>query len=337
MLPFLSSILFAAIVAYIFHPFYERLNHKNQKRSWNALIISVVIVLLFTVPVFFLIKSVTSEVNQLYISAKTKLQGGAVGAEMLVECGKDETLICNLLRGVNRALRDPRVKDRVNVFLVNVLQFMSKATSEIILGVPKLFIGIAVSIFSTFYFLRDGKLLIGRLRRVIPLRLNHQEQLFSQLDNIVYAVVYGAFVIALIQGSLASIAYFIIGVPSPVFWSVITSFFALIPVIGTAPIWGLISASFVLLGIAQNDSVMITKGLSLAVYGVLVISTIDNFLRPSLIGERAKVHPLIILFGVFGGLATFGFVGFILGPIVLALFKTMFDMYEREALPHVRK
>jgi len=336
-LPFLSPIVFAALVAYIFYPLYQALNRRIKSKTLNAFIVSIFIILLFTAPVFFLIKTLTTEVNTLYIAAKMKLQGGAIGADIVVQCSGDNGFVCNLVRNVNVMIRDPQVKEYLNTFFASTLGFITQVTSDIILGVPRIILSILISILATFYFLRDGADLIKRLRKSVPLKLHHQDELFTQLDNVIYAVVYGALIIAVVQGSLGAIGFFFAGIKSPVFWGGIMSIFALIPFIGTAPIWGTAAVILLAIGLTQGDTAMIWRGAGLALYGALVISTVDNFMRPWLIGERARVHPLIILLGVFGGLATFGVIGFILGPIILAMGKTMYEIYETEEIPHRKR
>lgn len=151
--------------------------------------------------------------------------------------------------------------------------------------------------------------------------------ILSRLSEIVHGVVYGYLMIALIQGGLGALGFFIFGVTSPIFWGLIMALFALIPILGTGVVW--IPASLILFfdGMIQSSNWLMFKGVGLFLYGILIISTIDNILKPKLISEKAKVHPVIIMIGVFGGLLLFGPLGVIIGPLVLAMTQVVFETY----------
>jgi predicted PurR-regulated permease PerM len=141
---------------------------------------------------------------------------------------------------------------------------------------------------------------------------------------------YGNITIAIMQGILGAIGFMIFGVPSPILWGFVMVLFALIPYFGTAVVWLPAALNLIFSGYLQNNSSLTTRGIFLIVYGVLVISSIDNILKPKLIGAKANVHPILVLIGVLGGLSLFGFVGLFLGPMMLALLMTFIDIYEEE-------
>ena len=145
-----------------------------------------------------------------------------------------------------------------------------------------------------------------------------------------HAIVYGSIVVALIQGTLGGIGFWIVGIPSPILWGILMSLFALIPMVGTGIIWVPASLGMAAYGYLSGDTVMVWKAIGLFIYGVFVIAGIDNVLKPKIIGERAHVHPVIILLGVLGGLKFFGIVGFAVGPLILAIFITFLEIYEYE-------
>jgi len=140
--------------------------------------------------------------------------------------------------------------------------------------------------------------------------------------------------VAFIQGVLAGIGYFIFGVKSPVLLGVLTALAALIPVVGTAIVWGPTVIIYFFNAMASNDSTGIALSLGLLAYSIFPVSIIDNFIRPKIIGDKSKTHPILVLLGILGGVATFGFVGILLGPIIITLFVTFIDIYHEERLDH---
>ena len=163
--------------------------------------------------------------------------------------------------------------------------------------------------------------------KVLPIKPAHQEILVKSFKDVTYAVIYGHVIIALIQGTLGTIGFVILGVPSPIFLGSIMTITALIPYLGTAIIWLPTAIFMITSGLIQHSNSMVIRGIILLSFGALVISTIDNILRPKIIGSKADVHPLLVLFGVLGGLSMFGFIGIIIGPVILAACIVMIKLY----------
>ena len=149
------------------------------------------------------------------------------------------------------------------------------------------------------------------------------KNIFKQFNNLTYATVYGQFIVALIQGAVATVAYFLFGVGSPITWGLLTTFFALIPFLGTPIVWVPISLNLLI-------SAEIARGIGLLLVGIFIISTIDNLLKPRLIGKRASLHPVLVLIGVVGGLITMGLIGIIIGPLIISLLISFVEVYHKE-------
>ena len=162
------------------------------------------------------------------------------------------------------------------------------------------------------------------------MKIKHKRKVLKRLDDVMFAVVYGNLTVAVIQGFVALIGYFIFGVKNPILWGVLTVIGALIPFFGTATIWVPLSFFIFISGVLQNEIGLIWKSIGLFLYGTLLIATVDNFIKPYIIGDKANVHPLVILLGVFGGLALVGPIGLVVGPIILALFLTSLTIYLEE-------
>ena len=160
-----------------------------------------------------------------------------------------------------------------------------------------------------------------------------KKEINRKISNVIYAVIHGTIILALIQGVIAAIGYWLIGgMDAPIFWGLMTALTALIPIIGTAMIWIPASLILVINSIIMSDTSGLVRGIALFAYGALVISSIDNFLRPKIVGDRARIHPIIVLLGVFGGLVVFGLIGGIVGPLILALIVTFSGMYRQYVL-----
>jgi|KBSSwiStaDraftv2_1062776.scaffolds.fasta_scaffold666143_1 predicted PurR-regulated permease PerM len=167
-------------------------------------------------------------------------------------------------------------------------------------------------VFTMFYLFRDGDQIVRSLPRALPLSSKQSEALIKRTTEVVSASVYGVITIAMLQGMLGGVAFWVLGVPSPILWAVVLAFVCMIPIAGSFVVW--LPASIYLMFIGHW-----TKAILLSVWGALVISTIDNFLRPRLIKNQTKLHELFVFFSVLGGISMFGLLGIVMGPVVLAI------------------
>ena len=193
--------------------------------------------------------------------------------------------------------------------------------------VVKFLFGLMAGIFfvtlSIFYFYRDGPKVVKVMRELVPLSEADRDTVFGDIHGAIIAAVRGGLVTALVQGVLGFIIYLILGLRQPVLWASITALASFIPLIGTALIWVPIALWFVVDG-------EVGKALILAGYGVVVIASSDNLLRPILVGRHMEAHPLLLFFGILGGIATFGFAGIVLGPVAVAFINVTSRLLRRE-------
>jgi predicted PurR-regulated permease PerM len=175
-------------------------------------------------------------------------------------------------------------------------------------------------LFLMFFLFMEGKEITEKIRNHIPLRAKQKKELSNKFNSVIYASIYGMIVTAFVQGAVASLGFWIFGVESPILWGLVTIIVAILPFVGAALVW-LPSAVYKLfIGETFN-------GLGILFYGILIISTIDNLIRPSIIGSRAKIHPALVLLGVLGGIELFGFLGIIIGPLILSISTMFMDLY----------
>ncbi len=329
--PFLMSIVAGAILAFIFHPLYKWMLKRTGYKFIAAFTTAIIILLIITIPMVLLVNNLTKEMHYLYLTTKQQLSSG----EIIESRCYEDTFFCNTINNINELWRDEDIKNYLISRLNEILTFITKKFSEIIFSLPKLIIQLMVVLFTTYYVLKDGPELLKRTAHVLPLKVHHQDEIIKQFGDVTHAVIYGSFIVALVQGTLGAFGFWLFGIKSFLWWALVMTFFALIPFIGTWVIW--VPASFFtgISGYLQGETGLIWRGVGLFFYGLLIISTADNILKPIIVAGRARVHPLLILVGILGGLFVFGFIGLIIGPLVLAMLQTLLQIYERERKPHV--
>jgi len=199
----------------------------------------------------------------------------------------------------------------------------AEAVSNVVQFLFGLLAGIFFVTLSIFFFYRDGPAVTRALRELLPMADADRDAILGDIQGAINAAVRGGLVTALAQGVLGFIILFILGIEKPVLLACAMALASLIPLVGTAVIWGPIA-----IWLAIDGELM--KALILVGYGVLVIGMADNFLRPMLVGRHMEAHPLLLFFGTLGGIALFGFAGIVLGPVVVALLNVTVRLFRRE-------
>ncbi|KJR42700.1 Uncharacterized protein MCHI_001425 [Candidatus Magnetoovum chiemensis] len=317
--PFFTSILTAAILAVIFQrPYQFFLRRTKNRKALSSLLTSLLIVLLIVVPFLDLLTLVSSQINDIInrnvLSEKYDYHSFLAKIEVYLEkIPFIDTL--NLKEIVNPSV------------IMNGAKEAGKGALNIIGGVYRGIVGfifwIFVMFFSLYYFFIDGEMIVKKLIYLSPLTEEHEGKLIKSFVSIVRATLKGMFIIGIIQGVIGGIAFAIAGVPSSFIWAVFMIILSLIPLVGSGLIW--LPGGIIM--IVMGD---IWQGVLILTVGFGIISTIDNLLRPKLIGQDTQMHPLIVFFATFGGILVFGLVGFILGPIVMALFLASWEIYAAE-------
>lgn len=187
-----------------------------------------------------------------------------------------------------------------------------------------------IFLYTLFFLLMDGPAMIARIKRFVPLPRADRDRLFDKFLSVTRATLKGTIVIGLIQGMLSGLAFFVLGVPGAIFWGVVMVVLSVLPVIGGALVW---VPTAVILALSGNFG----KALILVAFCSIVVGSVDNVLRPRLVGRDTEMHDLMILFSTLGGIVAFGAVGFILGPIIAALFQTAWELMDAtfdDVFPH---
>jgi predicted PurR-regulated permease PerM len=212
-------------------------------------------------------------------------------------------------------------------FMIDQLKIFGASLLGQYVGIVGNIVGAIVKAFfviiTMYYLFRDGDRIVRALPGALPLSVSQSEAILARVTDVVSASVYGVVTIAMLQGLLGGLAFWTLGVPSPLLWGTVLAFVCMIPIAGSFFVW-LPASIYLVLGGHW------TKGLLLVLWGVLVISTIDNFLRPKLIKNQTKLHELFVFFSVLGGMSVFGLLGIVLGPVVLAITLGLLDTFKQD-------
>jgi predicted PurR-regulated permease PerM len=310
--PFMGPLLWAIFIAFLVYPLHVRLTARLRGREHlSALLLTVLTFIVVLGPLTALSAAFATQVGQLlqhvqntvtdqtrsnvldlanvpYVQSALSWLDSTLG----IELGQIRTLISEGSR--------------------EALQRLASLGGKVFLGAVGTVVGFVLMIFMLFFFIRDGGGMVASLRELIPMSRAHKARLFEHLAGVTRAMVYGTVLTALIQGTLVGISFFIVGLPSAVVFGVIAALAALLPFGGTALVWG--PAALVLAGQGRWGATIF-----LLIWGGLLVSLVDNVVRPLLVSGRANVGTLTVFIGVLGGIGAFGAIGLFLGPVVLAL------------------
>ena len=292
----------------------------------SALLATFFIFLLVSIPLAIFLYSISSDVTTFYLLIKEKLMNG----EMFNGATCHDGMLCLLIEKITNFLSEPQIIYHLNNAVTTAASALLEYTSSVFISIPRMFVKIFIFIFALFYSFRDGKRVVSWLKEILPINNRVKEDLFKRSHDVIFGAVYGTILVSFVQGIAGTIGFIIFGVPSPIFLGLILTLAALIPFIGTALVWVPIAVIIAVKGYVTQDMYVLGQGLGLFIYGALVISLIDNLIKPRIISKEAKLHPVVVLVGLFGGLQLFGPIGLILGPLLLALLITFVDIYKRD-------
>ena len=323
--PFYTGILGAIVLTLIFFPFHRLILRKIgvDKPGISACVSTILVMLLIVVPFIFFSWLLFKELFSLYPEIKrlgnaiTSLQQGEAFARIpwlqSVEIKLEGIL----------GLAQTNLQEMIVEMLMNLVSKITDFGRNFPKNTFMFIVNLMVMIFTIFFLFRDGPSIFGKIKEIVPMDDKHKDFIASRLYLTVTGVVRGVFVVAVIQGTTAGIGFFIAGVPSPVVLGFCTIFTALVPLVGSPAIWLPTSIYYLLQG-------TLGKGLFLFLWGLIVVSLVDNFVRPIIIGSKAKLPFLFLFFGLLGGVRVYGPMGIFLGPLVVALLIAFVKIYKEE-------
>lgn len=321
LVPFLSSILWAILLAIVFYPLFQKFQRRFKKRKvLPALLMTLLVLIAIVLPFTLLMVSLAGDAIGLYHQVEEMIKTGQLQAyfERIKEIPVFRWILAELGQHIDLSQTNPLPLLLNNINRIST--FIFNQTTVLLKGLSTLIVGFFFTLLSLYYLLKDGSHLFGRLEEIIPLPSRERDLFIQRFKDMIHATIYGGILIAMIQGVLGGLSFWILGLPSPVFWGSAMALFSFIPIGGTALIWGP-TAVILLIGGA------VLKGLILLGLGILVISMAENILRPLFISTRTNIHPLLLFFAVLGGIQAFGLIGLVAGPLIATLFLTLVEIY----------
>ena len=317
--PFLKSIVLSAVLAILFYPLHSRIVRRIRNRNVSALLSTCLVVLLIVLSAVFLGRALATGLRDIYQSLGNTGDGG-------------ERLSLYLIHILER------VVELVSTYLpVSTTDLRSATVNQAEKGVS-LLLGLTagalgsftamlanslIAFFVLFFLLRDGKAMLRRTAVLLPLRTGQTTRLFALVKDTLNATVYGTLAMAALQGALAGLAFWFLGVTSAGLWGTVTALCALLPFIGT----GIVLLPAISMLIFSGHWI---KGIILLAWGLAVVHPVDNLLRPHLIGGRTKLSTLYVFFALLGGLKAFGGLGLFIGPMILAITLALLKFLREE-------
>ncbi len=311
---FLNYLLTSLFLAYLSHPMYLWFKERLRSHIAAGLASVVVIAGLIIAPLALLLVRLTRELSSVL--------AGLDVASMREQFDKLSAAFYEFF-GLEPSSDAAAGEGLLEIVVPSLNNFLSSAATALFGAIFEGFIGVFILLYVLYYALIDGPRWLQAASDMLPMPSGHRRLLFYEVGNVIKAVMYGSVLTAVIQAALAAMGFALFGVSNVALWGSITFILALLPIVGPPLVW----LPWGLVLILQGETF---NGVGLLIYGAIMVSTLDNFIRPKLIGDRAHVHPVIVLIGVLGGLVVFGFSGFILGPVILAMFITIADLYRKE-------
>ena len=317
--PLLRPIIFSVILAIAFYPAHAFVRRRTRNRNIAALLSTGLVILLISLVALFLGRAIVSGLADVYQSLTSPSNGTEKLGLYIVQVLGRVTDWINEYFPISVPHLRTAVSNQAEKLVSGLLAFSAGAVG----GATSLLVNAVIAFFILFFLLRDGRSMLRRAAAVIPLRRDQVARLFTCVRETLNAVLYRTVAIAVVQGVLTGIAFAVLGIASPVLWSIVTALCALLPVIGTAFVF--VPA----MGMLFVDGHWI-RGVILLIWALAIVHPADNVLRPYLIGGRTKLSTLYVFFALLGGLRAFGSLGLFIGPLILALTVALFRFLREE-------
>ncbi|WP_062228717.1 AI-2E family transporter [Aureimonas frigidaquae] len=316
--PFYGAILWAVVLAVLFHPMHGWLLARlNGRRSIAALVSVLTCILVAIIPMVLLAGSIVQEGRAVYSRISSEGFEPATYAQALYS--RLPTEVQGWLDGLGAS----NISEQITSAFAQAGQMIAGRAWSFGQGTLGFFVAAGLMIYLLFFLFRDGDRITQAIRHAMPLKPDHTDAVLNRFISVVRATVKGNFIIAAIQGLIGGLAFWALGVNGAILWGTIMAFLSLLPAVGAAIVWVPVAVHFFLTG-------QYVQGAILVFVGVAVIGLVDNILRPPLVGKETRLPDYMVLFSTVGGLAILGINGFIIGPLIAALFVTMWSLFSEE-------
>jgi predicted PurR-regulated permease PerM len=318
LLPFYGAVFWAVILGIIFAPLQRRLLARfGWQRNLTSLCTLMVCLVIAILPVIIISMLMVQEGAALY----KNVESGQLDIPKYLAEFKS-LLPTSLQHWLDRlGMGDFKgLQDKISKAAMQGSQYLATQAFSFGQGTFDFVVSFFIMLYLLFFFLRDGQDLTRRIRMAIPLAEPQKRRLQLKFTRVVRATVKGNVVVALTQGALGGLIFWVLDIPSALLWAVAMAFLSLLPAVGAGIVWAPVAAYFLLSG-------MIWQGVVLGLFGVFVIGLVDNVLRPILVGKDTRMPDYLILISTLGGMAVFGLNGFVIGPMIAALFMSTWGLF----------
>jgi len=311
--PFFYPIFWAAIIAITFYPLYKWILRYLKWPGLSSLITLILIFVILFIPLITLSSLVVNESINLYNKASS---GDWFGQVKNASHWFDNTSLAPLSEKLqtNWASYAESAAKNVSLFLFEGIKSLTQNSVRFVFLLFIMF-------YSLYFFFKDGSQILKKIMHLSPLGDTYEEMLYDRFTSTAWATLKGTFIVGTIQGTLGGILFWLMGIEGALIWGILMTALSTIPGVGSSIIWFPAAIIMLLLGNTW-------QGFTMLFVGLLIISTIDNLLRPVLVGKNIQMHPLIVLFSTLGGIFVFGISGFVIGPVIAALFSAIITIYE---------
>ena len=316
--PFNGAVFWGVVLAILFAPLHRGLLRRMPtKRNLAALATLCVCLVIVILPMTLIGVSLVQEASVAYERVRSgQLNYGAYLQQMLAALPAWAQELAGRLHLTTMA----ELQARLTAVGAQASQFLATKALDVGQNTLQFIVSFGVMLYLLFFLLRDGAQLAVRIRDAIPLDDTHKRQLARKFTTVIRATVKGNIVVAASQGALGGLIFWILDIQGPVMWGVLMAFLSLLPAVGASLIWGPVAIYFLATGATW-------QGVTLTAYGVCVIGLVDNVLRPLLVGKDTKMPDYVVLISTLGGMALFGLTGFVIGPVIAALFMATWDLF----------
>ena len=320
LLPYSGAVFWGVVFAIIFAPLQSRLLRATKGRPTVAALLSLlVIILMVLLPLAMITASLVDQVAGIYTMVSTGKIDFAAYFQIVIRALPNWAIsILERFELTNLASLQTKITEGA----AQISQAAATYALNIGRNTLDFVVSLTIMLYLLFFLLRDGRILAARIQRAVPLSIEYKGRLFQNFTTVIRATVKGNVLVAIAQGALGGLIFWMLDVTGPLLWGVVMAFLSLLPAVGAALVWGPVAIYFLVTG-------HVWQGVVLAAYGVLVIGLVVNIQRPILVGKDTKLPDYVILLSTLGGMALFGLNGFVIGPVVAALFIAAWDLFSR--------
>ncbi len=316
--PFLGAILWGIILAVLFMPLNKRILGLLPGRTNSAALLTLItIIVLVIAPAIMLAIALVDEASGVY----ERLRSGEI--DFARAFAAVENALPSWMREQLEAYGfadTASIRERLYAGVTGVLEFLISQLFKIGQGAISFFLALGVTLYLTFFLLRDGDTLAQKIETAIPLHAQQRQSLLNKFVVVIRATINGTMVVAIMQGAIGGFIFYMLDIPGALLWGVFMGFLSLIPAVGTALVWAPVAVYLIVTG-------SVLEGVILGLCGVFIISMVDNVVRPIMVGRETRIPDYIILITTLSGLQLFGFNGIIIGPLLAAVFLAVWSIF----------